>query len=496
MINDNLYLFHLTHDYLEFRFPELQVICESIGHSNCITSHTYTDESPLFTCNLPSDKIANQIGERSFLLKSISKLISQGNSLDDLIANIEQENNQMDLTKGDTFKIDVYSYGKIYSQEEKLQKIEKLVDALKFEEKELKVCLNDKLVKHKFFYAEEWIQSDEKFVHEFDKVNDGTETTKAPSTKYLRRCYIGKFLCNGQSSVVFKYNLKDRGFIGNTSMDPLLSLVMANMGNVNSTSFVYDPFVGTGSLLVGAAHCGAHVAGADLDYNLVHSRGLSSRMGQKYRRKDETIRNNLKQYGFESKYLDILAADFSSKYIRDNFKFDAIITDPPYGIREKAKKLGSKKQTKTLENNDEIIVEDDKHGNFVKHIKYNLGDIFYDLLDFASKHLVLEGRLVFWLPVYMEEDRNKLSLEEIRDILVKFIPKHEDLILSSFSEQRLTKFTSRLLVTMKKKTDKNDNLTNLDRLAINDAFNTELHQSNRNTDILNQFRDKYFAPKK
>lgn len=58
--------------------------------------------------------------------------------------------------------------------------------------------------------------------------------------------------------------------------------------------------------------------------------GLSSRMGQKYRKKEESIRNNLKQYGFEAKYLDVLIADFSTTYIRNELKFDAIITDPPY----------------------------------------------------------------------------------------------------------------------------------------------------------------------
>lgn len=213
-----------------------------------------------------------------------------------------------------------------------------------------------------------------------------------------------KKVCYGQSSVAHKYNLKDRGFIGNTSMDPLLSLIMANMGNVDPTSIVFDPFVGTGSLLVGAAHCGAYVLGADLDYNLVHSRGLSSRMGQKYKKKEENIRNNLKQYNLERKYIDILAADFSTQYINRNFIFDAIITDPPYGIREKAKKIGNKSSKIHLEKiSDE---NESKNVHYVQHIKYNLGDIFFDLLDFASSHLPNDGRLVYWLPIYLNLDRN------------------------------------------------------------------------------------------
>lgn len=187
-------------------------------------------------------------------------------------------------------------------------------------------------------------------------------------------------------------------------MDPLLSLIMANMANVDATSIIFDPFVGTGSLLVGAAHCGAHVLGADLDYNLVHSRGLSSRMGQKYRKKDENIRNNLKQYGLESKYIDILAADFSSQYIKKNFIFDAIITDPPYGIREKAKKIGNKNSKINPEKGNEE--DQNKSVHFVQHIKYNLGDIYLDLLDFAADHLANEARLVYWLPIYLNVDRN------------------------------------------------------------------------------------------
>jgi tRNA (guanine10-N2)-methyltransferase len=102
------------------------------------------------------------------------------------------------------------------------------------------------------------------------------------------------------------------------------------MAQVKDNQFIYDPFVGSGSLLIGAAHFNAYVMGADLDYNLIHSKGLSSRMGQKYRKQSETIRNNLKQYDLENKYLDVLIADFSTSYIRNDFKFDAIITDPPY----------------------------------------------------------------------------------------------------------------------------------------------------------------------
>ena len=57
-------------------------------------------------------------------------------------------------------------------------------------------------------------------------------------------------------------------------MDPTLSLIMANQALVSSGSFVFDPFVGTGSLLVAAAHYEGMVTGTDIDYNLLMGRGL------------------------------------------------------------------------------------------------------------------------------------------------------------------------------------------------------------------------------
>lgn len=58
------------------------------------------------------------------MFRSISKTICTGDNLDDLIKNINLNHQNLGLTEGDTFKIEVYSYGKIYTQEEKLEKIE------------------------------------------------------------------------------------------------------------------------------------------------------------------------------------------------------------------------------------------------------------------------------------------------------------------------------------------------------------------------------------
>jgi tRNA (guanine10-N2)-methyltransferase len=53
-------------------------------------------------------------------------------------------------------------------------------------------------------------------------------------------------IADGQRDKISKLSLKRRKFIGNTSMDPQLSLYMANQALVKNGDLVLDPFVGTG----------------------------------------------------------------------------------------------------------------------------------------------------------------------------------------------------------------------------------------------------------
>lgn len=57
-------------------------------------------------------------------------------------------------------------------------------------------------------------------------------------------------LADGNRAQINEMSLKTRKFIGNTSMEPTLSLLMANQAQVKRGDLVFDPFVGTGSMLV------------------------------------------------------------------------------------------------------------------------------------------------------------------------------------------------------------------------------------------------------
>lgn len=95
------------------------------------------------------------------------------------------------------------------------------------------------------------------------------------------KIFFGKWLTDSNRSMIKEISLKTRKFIGNTSMDPTLSLMMVNQALVKPGDFIYDPFVGSGSLLVAAAKCGAYVGGADIDFQMLHGRTKPTRINTK-----------------------------------------------------------------------------------------------------------------------------------------------------------------------------------------------------------------------
>ncbi|XP_035207754.1 tRNA (guanine(10)-N2)-methyltransferase homolog, partial [Stegodyphus dumicola] len=183
-------------------------------------------------------------------------------------------------------------------------------------------------------------------------------------------------------------------------------------------------------LLVAAAHFGGYVFGTDIDYLMLHGKAKPSRLNQKQREPDENIRANMKQYGFESQYLDVIVSDAALPLWRMPSFFDVIITDPPYGIREPTERIGTEKDYK--------IPDHLATSHIPSKVTYSLQDIIEDLLDFSSQFLKLHGRLVYWMPAFNEDfDKKKL-------------PYHPCLELISCCKQALTGHSSRYLITMEK----------------------------------------------
>jgi hypothetical protein len=71
----------------------------------------------------------------------------------------------------------------------------------------------------------------------------------------------------------------------------------------------------------------------------------------------------------------------------------------------------------------------------------------------------------------------------------------EHLELVCFCEQRLTKFTSRILVTMKKNTSNSTEINPSRKLNLTNSISTNDSTKADKINLLNQFREKYFSTK-
>ena len=85
--------------------------------------------------------------------------------------------------------------------------------------------------------------------------------------------YFAQDLEAGGRDMVDKYDLKKRTYLGPTSMDNELSLIMCNAGSVGPNSRVLDPFVGTGSILFSATVLGGRALGSDIDPRVLRGKG-------------------------------------------------------------------------------------------------------------------------------------------------------------------------------------------------------------------------------
>ncbi|XP_074606384.1 tRNA (guanine(10)-N(2))-methyltransferase TRMT11-like isoform X2 [Acropora palmata] len=407
------YLCLFAQEHVDFRISEIFSISSMFGFEVDFQNGDYRQENPHLLIKLPNESCARNLLSRAVSIKSVYEVWGYGKNLTDVKNRVSQypENEILLYSSSDsTFKITVESFNKKLCVAEQRE----LIDQFEFLPFQGHVKLSDP-------------------DHVFSLLLDyGDNPNSAPS--HPERLIFGRLIGHGQRHLLKKYSLKTRHFIGNTSMDPQLSFLMANQGQVLPGKFVFDPFVGTGSILVSCCHFGSFVMGSDIDYTLLHGRGRSShakRQG-KWRGRDENFQANLAQYGLGSCFADLLVSDAGRLGLREIPLFDAIVTDPPYGIREGARKL---------ETNGSIQGDNNSHDDkstLPAVRSCSLSEIVTSLLDFAARYLVLHGRLVYWLPVYRPSYSEAL------------LPSHPSLKLVANSEQCLSKHVSRRLITMEK----------------------------------------------
>ncbi|KAI8388392.1 uncharacterized protein BYT42DRAFT_559919 [Radiomyces spectabilis] len=396
------YLVQFAQFHEEFRLPEFQSLAclEKVPYS--YADGSYKLESPFFKVQLDSDQDAQKLVKRAILIKNIYELWGEGKTYEEVHAAVKEHPERWTAFNECSFKFTVGAFGSTISAAAQLD----IINSFSF------LGFNGPI---------DMKRPDV----QFGVLEDYGATSPAPTApNYI---YMGKLVASGSRDLVNTYNLKKRKYLGTTSMDAELSLIMANQALASPGKLVYDPFVGTGSFLFTCAHFGSFTLGSDIDGRQIRGK------------KEGGVKTNIKQYNLQGRVLDSLVFDICHHPWRTRSWLDAIVT-APYGVRAGAKKLGRKDESKkplkmrTYEGEPMHTRED----YYPPTKPYEMSEVLRDLLNFAVENLRIGGRLVYWLPTVVDEYSND------------DVPQHPCMVLISNSEQNFGQW-SRRLITMEKR---------------------------------------------
>jgi len=162
------------------------------------------------------------------------------------------------------------------------------------------------------------------------------------------------------------------------------------LAKVQKGSFCFDPFAGTGSILLTCALRGAYCFGTDIDIRVLRGRS-----------QEENIFTNFRQFNLQRP--DLVRSDnaiYHRHYRSHKPLFDAIVCDPPYGIRAGARKSGAKLGPDSVR----AVPDEHRHDHIAQTLPYSVSDVMADLIDMAARTLVMGGRLVYIIPSMRDFD--------------------------------------------------------------------------------------------
>ncbi|KAL1496130.1 hypothetical protein AB1Y20_014751 [Prymnesium parvum] len=437
------YLCHLIHSWLNFRLAELRACADVAGVNLSIDEEEAFElrrgaEGVLLRIALDDEAAVARLTARTVLVRSVYEIWATGGSWEELEASIKRvplAHCVPFLAEGTTFRVRVASFGHKYTPEEQTAMINKLGPLLPWKGK-VKLQHPD----HTFFIIVDVPQqqadgppppphaaADHSIAGHKPAPLAGVAA--GPPTKF----YFGRLVGEGQRSLVGALDLKKRNYIGTTSLDAELSLVMANLARVRRGQLVYDPYCGTAGCLVAAAAFGARVLGADLFLPVLRGK-LRTRSGPSAltQPQEQGIGLTFAQYGLPPP-AGLLHAD-SGRHLcclRAAPLFDAIVTDPPYGIREKPAAMDDAPLLERL------LPEAQREGHVPRTALAAVDTILVDLFALAERCLAVGGRLVFLLPT-------TLPFSEA------LLPPHTLLRLEGAYEQRMAARWSRWCVVMRR----------------------------------------------
>lgn len=371
---------------------------------------------PFMLVYLANDEIARQLCQRVTSIKSIWLQWASAGSSQGIRTILETDQVRKKwskyLKKNISWRAMIISHQRSLSMSEQLQRVELYKDLLDFPGP-IKMKGADLI----WGYIEEWNAHGQLPEEEEEKNLDlsqyedevGIHEGGRQQRQRLLSVHVGEKISDGLARVMIsKMDVKKRKYIGNTTMESQMSLIQAGMALAGPGKVLYDPFAGTCSILLAAAAFGANVVASDIDGRMMRGK---AKVGQQV-----AVLNSAKQYGLEHHFLDFICADMSQHPWRASGLFDAIVADPPYGVRAGAKQIGRREADKQL--TEPVVMKDGSYshqqpGYFPPTKPYALHNLLLDLMNFSAKLLVSKGRLVFWMPTMIESEGNHDNNPEI-----------------------------------------------------------------------------------
>ncbi|KAL3128217.1 RNA methylase [Cryptosporidium hominis] len=451
-----LYLvwFVLHPDYHEFRLQELESLAECFGveknklwvtnlpeyvswHHRKYDRPLANDHSSSFAwvC-LPNEDIALRILQRSVLVRGFMQVWASGpdhEQVEKVLKEdeyVKKEFLRKYIHDDVDFSWKVKSIGKKLSRPEQVSRMNRYSFLFKGTET---VNLKDPSLSLGIF--EDW-----RSIHNQEELPiegiSKEQISKLQSTM-LKRVYLGRILENQSSTDLgdkslwwLKYTLNKRPILGPTTMDNELAFIMCNIAQVKKNDIVFDPFCGTGGILISASHFGATCFGSDLDLRVIN--GWFCSYVNPHMIKDKSIQedhsksiySNFDYYKLERP--GIIRMDISQSSIRSSW-IDAIVCDPPYGIRATSRTTNSnsnqptnvysgnnyihtfiqdynyRKSSSSSSSSSSISNTHPSTGKNTFGSHQPIDEMIFDLLSFASKTLVIHGHLVFLLPLMVSD---------------------------------------------------------------------------------------------
>ncbi|KAF0274092.1 hypothetical protein FOG51_01049 [Hanseniaspora uvarum] len=417
------YLLQLSQCHLEFRIPELESLAELYNIDIDFKAVKYDANYPYLIIDLPNSESAKLLVQRSILTNGIYELFSEGPTYKEIFKNINKDFDELLLDedfnkKSMKFQLHTSNKRSKYTMPEMVEIFNEFA------------VLN---IKNKIN-----LKSPEVIFQIFEHYKEVTDET--PCTIYFTKLVQLSLRSKG---ILDKLRLNKRPYIGTTTFEPELSLVTCNLSLVKPFKFVYDPFCGTGGFLTAAATIEKNtlVLGSDMDGRMLRGNSSKSSTSEHLNNRknktpnevglEEHIQNlkisknvqgialNFEYYKQSHQLVSLLTMDFTHNALRSNLSIDSIMCDPPYGIREGIKVLGSDNQD--IINNSKHSMKDGKlaylHEDYIASKKqYSLDELIIDILKFAQARLPKNGRLAFWVPTKDKRGLDTLVLDEYDDM--------------------------------------------------------------------------------